>query len=84
MGETVIEIEGHPPIKQNAYRIPLTQRVVVEQHIKDMLDQGVIRPSQSPWASPIVLVQKKDGSIRFCVDWQKLNSVTKKRHIPTP
>ena len=46
--------------------------------MKDMLQNGVVRPSTSPWASPIVLVKKKDGSTRFCVDYCKLNDVTRK------
>ena len=79
-----IDTQGNLPFKQNPYRIPLSQRPVVEKHIHDMLQQGVIRPSMSPWASPIVLVQKKDGSIRFCVDWRKLNSLTKKDTYPLP
>ena len=46
--------------------------------MKDMLQNGVVRPSTSPWASPIVLVKKKDGSTRFCMDYCKLNDVTRK------
>ena len=52
--------------------------------MKDMLQNGVVRPSTSPWASPIVLVKKKDGSTRFCVDYCKLNDVTRKDPYSLP
>ena len=52
--------------------------------VSDMLEQGIIRLSQSPWESPIVLVAKKDGSTRFCVDYTRLNSITKMDVFPLP
>lgn len=72
------------PIRQRPYRTPLHKRSIIEEQLQDMLDNGVIQPSQSPWASPITLVPKKDGTLRFCVDYRKLNAVTKKDAYPLP
>lgn len=66
------------PIKVPARRIPLAKRQEATQLIQDMARRGVVEPSSSPWAALIVLVKKKDGSIRFCVDYRRLNDVTKK------
>ena len=82
--EHSIDTQGHQPIYQRPYRIPETQCKVVDVHVKDMANRGIIRPSKSPWSSPIVLVGKKDGSTRFCVDYRKLNSVTRKDVYPLP
>ena len=56
----------------------------ISQTIDGMLGKGIIQPSSSPWVSPIVLVPKKDGQLRFCIDYRKLNSVTKKDQYPLP
>ena len=49
-----------------------------------MLEKGVIQPSDSPWSSPIVLAKKKDGSVRFCIDYRKVNAITRKDAYPLP
>ena len=74
----------HAPIRQPVQRTPFVLRAKVEEMVTEMLDQGVIEPSTSPWASPIVLVKKKDGGIRFCVDYRKLNRVTNLDEFPLP
>ena len=72
------------PIRQPVRRVPLCQRQEMQNLLAEMQDKDVIQPSQSPWASPVVLVQKKDGSTRFCIDYRKLNSVTRKDAYPIP
>ena len=69
---------------QHPYRIPIVQRDRIAQLIKQMEEQGIVKPSCSPWASPVVLVPKKDGSTCFCVDYRRLNTVTKKGVYPLP
>ena len=64
-------------MQQRPYRVPYSQRELVKQELDRMLKAKVIRPSTSPWASPIVLVNKKDGDVRFCVDYRKLNQLAR-------
>jgi hypothetical protein len=78
-----IETSG-PPIKQHAYRTPHSEKQYVHEYIETGLNNGLLRPSNSPWSSPILLVMKKDGTKRFCVDYRKLNAVTKKDILSNP
>ena len=80
----VIDTGDSKPIKQAPRRMPFVLHQKVEEMTKQMLDAGVIRPSKSPWASPVVLVRKKDGSHRFCVDYRRLNAKTKMDVFPLP
>ena len=77
-----IDTGDHPPIAQRPYRLPLTKRRIVDAEVDAMLAEGVIEPSTSAWGSPITLQPKKDGSICFCVDYRRLNAVTKKDAHP--
>ena len=72
------------PIKQQPHRTPIVQRDRIKQMVDQMQKQGIVQPSKSPWASPVVSVPKKDGSLRFCVDYCKLNSITRKDVNPLP
>ena len=72
------------PIRQAFRRISPQRRSEVQELLATMLQNEVIQPSSSPWASPIVLVKKKYGNVRFCVDYRKLNSVTRKDAYPLP
>ena len=73
-----------PPIKQHARCIPFALCKKVKELVYDMLEKKVVHPSKSPWASPVVLVAKKNGDPRFCVDYRRLNSVTKMDVYPLP
>ena len=78
-----IRTEGSP-IRQPLRRIPFVLQDTVKTEIKKMLQQGVIRKSCSPWSSPVVMIKKKDGAWRFCIDFRKVNSVTHKDAYPLP
>ena len=71
-----INLTNSTPFKERHRRIPPAQYDEVRNLIREMLDAGAIRESHSPWASPVVLVRKKDGSLRFCIDYRKLNERT--------
>ena len=79
-----IDTGSAPPIRQHVRHIPPAQRTLVKDLLDDMLHKDIIQPSQSPWASPIVLARKKDGSVRFCADYRKVNEVTRKDAYPLP
>lgn len=79
-----IETGEASPIKLPPRRIPYARREEAENLVREMLEQGIIKPSESPWCSPVVLVRKKTGKLRFCVDYRRLNEVTKKDSYPLP
>lgn len=72
------------PIRQHARRLPLAKQKEADDLIGKMAKRGIIESSTSPWLSPVVLVSKKDGTTRFCVDYRKLNDITKKDSYPLP
>ena len=84
--EHIIELlpEQDEPFKERFRRIAPHKVEEVRQHIQEMLDGGAIQPSQSPWCNAVVLVQKKDGTLRFCIDFRRLNARTKKDSYPLP
>ena len=67
-----------------AYRLPHSQKAAVDKIVQDMLDQGVIKNSRSPWNSPLFLVPKKDKSFRPVIDFRRVNDVTVDDHYPLP
>ncbi len=81
--EYKITIRG-PPVCAYPYPIAVTQRPILLNFIEEMLANGIIRPSTSPYSAPVVLVKKKTGDLRFCVDYRKLNAATVKNKYPIP
>ena len=79
-----INLHDNEPFKEPHRRIPPGLFQEVREHLSEMLQAGAIRPSQSPYSSNVVIVRKKDGSIRFCVDFRKLNSKTIKDAYAIP
>ncbi len=84
VAEHKIDVGDARPIKRKQYRIPQNLKKEVKNQVDSMLDKGIIRPSMSPWNAPVLLVKKKNGKFRFCVDFRDLNEVTVKDSYPLP
>jgi hypothetical protein len=83
--EFAVELEpGTDPISKRAYRVSGPELVEIKKQINEMLEKGYIRPSTSPWAAPVLFVEKKDGTKRMCTDYRTLNEVTIKNMYPLP
>ena len=82
--EHYIDTGDAPPFKIAPYKIAPNKIEMIRKEIQEMIDKGVIVPSKSPYSSPIVMVPKKDGSIRMCIDYRRLNSDTVKDAYPLP
>ena len=79
-----IELKEDTIINSKPFPVPHAYREEVRKMIKDMLDQGIIEPSKSEWSSPMVVVKKKDESLRIAIDYRKINAISKTDAFPTP
>jgi hypothetical protein len=77
-------ILGTTPISKRVYRVSGPELVELKKQIDELLEKGYIRPSTSPWAAPVLFVEKKDGTKRMCIDYRALNEVTVKNKYPLP
>ena len=79
-----INTGDNPPVSKSAYRLSPKEKEEVESQVKELLSRGLIRPSKSPYGSPVIFVQKKDGSLRMCIDYRAVNKLTVKDKHPLP
>ena len=75
---------GTAPIAKQAYRMSPTELKELQKQIDELKDKGFIRPSISPWGTPVLFVRKKDGSMRLYIDYRELNQVMIKNRYPLP
>jgi hypothetical protein len=77
-------VDGAAPVKVRPYRYAPALKDKIEKQVKEMLQHGVIQPSNSPFSSSVLLVKKKDNSWRFSVDYRHFNAITVKSKFPVP
>ena len=83
-GHTIPLEPGSKPPFRHAYRLSPRELVEAETQIADLIARGLVEPSTSPYSSPILFIQKKDGSLRMCVDYRALKKLTVKKKYPLP
>ena len=79
-----IHTKDGPPVCQQPYRLPRVYKETVKKEIELMLKEGIIESASSEWASPMVIIKKKDDTIRLCVDYRRLNAMTQVDAYPMP
>ena len=79
-----IDVGDSAPIRQKPYHVTPAIRNIMWKEVDEMLKDGIVEPSQSDWASPVVMVKKPGGKYRFCIDFQRVNAITKKDAYPIP
>jgi hypothetical protein len=77
-------IQGASPVQASPYMYSPTLKHEIEHQVSEMLKEGLIQPSSSPFSSLVLLVKKKDGSWRFCIDYKALNAIIVKGKFPLP
>jgi hypothetical protein len=77
-------VPGTSPISMAPYRMSSSELDKLKEQLEELLEKKFIRPSVSPWGAPVLLVKKKDGSMRLCIDYRQLNKVTIKNKYPLP
>ena len=82
--EHEIDTQGTVPIKQRYRRFAPPMQLEIRKELDKLMKQGIIEPSMSPWASPLVPIRKKNGKLRICIDFRAVNEITKKYSFPLP
>jgi len=77
-------VPGTKPVSMAPYRMSAFELAELKKQLEDLLDKNFVRPRVSPWGAPVLLVKKKDGSMRLCIDYRQLNKVTIKNRYPLP
>jgi len=77
-------VPGTKPVSMAPYRMSASELAELKKQLEDLLDKKFVRPSVSPWGASVLLVKKKDGSMRLCIDYRQLNKVTIKNRYPLP
>jgi hypothetical protein len=81
---TIDLIPGTSPVSMAPYRMSASELSELKKQLEELIEKKFIRPSVSPWGAPVLLVKKKDGSMRLCIDYRQLNKVTIKNKYPLP